>query len=75
MAAVLYAIEHPEKGINFSEDLPHETILKMVTPYLGQVISIPVDWTPLMNKKPSYLHFTDKKRDESDPWQFNNFVY
>ena len=31
------------------DDLPHEYILGIARPYLGESLSMPSDWTPLKN--------------------------
>ena len=56
------------------EDLPHEYVLEIAKPYLGNWISKSVDWTPLkhfVNKFPGY---NTPDIDTTDPWQFQNFL-
>ena len=49
VAAVMWMIENPQMGICVPDDLPHDYILDISKPYLGNFISIPSDWTPLKN--------------------------
>ena len=75
ISAILWMLDNPRRGLCFPEDLPHEDILKLAAPYLGKLISTPVDWTPLDN---FHLHFGDRplsQPDRSDPWQFRNFAF
>ncbi|MEB2364318.1 MAG: saccharopine dehydrogenase NADP-binding domain-containing protein [Bryobacteraceae bacterium] len=60
VAAVLWAVQNPHKGIRFSEDLPHEEMLRTAAPYIGSIQSDAVAWSPAA--------------ESSDPWQFDNFV-
>ncbi len=75
ISAILWMIGNPRRGLCFPEDLPHREILRHAAPYLGKLISRPVDWTPLDN---FHLHFGDRplsQPDRSDPWQYRNFAY
>lgn len=60
VSAILWAIQNPRKGLRFSEDLPHEEILRTAAPYIGGIRSDPVAWSPDL--------------ESSDPWQFRHFV-
>ena len=62
MAAVRWMIRHPEEGVNIPDQLPHREILEAAAPYLGQIPSIPIDWTP-----------TGRPVDDS-AWQFASFL-
>jgi len=50
VSAVLWMMENPKKGINLPDDLPHDFVLDIAKPYLGDFISMPSDWTPLKNR-------------------------
>jgi len=73
ISAVRYMIENPKKGLCLPDDLPHDFVLNIAKPYLGDFISTPSDWTPLKNRK---VYFEENKncKAEKDPWQFNNFL-
>ena len=47
VAAAMWMVENPNRGVCVPDDLPHEYILGIARPYLGQSLSIPSDWTPL----------------------------
>ena len=73
ISAIRYMIENPKKGICLPDDLPHDFVLNIAKPYLGDFISTQSDWTPLKNRK-IYFEENKKSKPEKDPWQFNNFV-
>ena len=73
ISAIRYMIENPKKGICLPDDLPHDFVLNIAKPYLGDFISEPSDWTPLKNRK-IYFPENKKSKAEKDPWQFHNFV-
>lgn len=66
LAALIYIIQHPEKGFCQPDDLPYKQILKIARPYLGKIISKPVDWHPLRNFQ--------ELPTEKDKWQFSTFL-
>jgi homospermidine synthase len=74
VAAVMWMIENPERGVCVPDDLPHEYILKISKPYLGKWISKPSDWTPLKHRKNAFGKYSTPDLDPSDPWQFKNFL-
>jgi homospermidine synthase len=74
VSAVMWMIENPEQGLCMPEDLPHDFVLKIATPYLGKVVSIPSDWTPLKNRK-VYFKENPANTPDEDMWQFRNFVF
>jgi homospermidine synthase len=74
VAASMWMIENPAKGVCVPDDLPHEYILDISRPYLGKFISIPSDWTPLKYYKNEFEGFNRPALDRKDPWQFKNFL-
>jgi homospermidine synthase len=74
VAAVMWMIEHPTMGVCVPDDLPHDYILEISKPYLGQFISTPSDWTPLKHFENVFEEFAPVTLDASDPWQFKNFL-
>jgi homospermidine synthase len=74
VAAVTWMIEHPVMGICIPEDLPHDYILGMAKPYLGEFISTPSDWTPLQHYRNAFEGYTHASLDLTDTWQFKNFL-
>ncbi|HAF95722.1 MAG: homospermidine synthase [Elusimicrobia bacterium GWC2_51_8] len=74
VAAVLWMMENPDRGVCVPDDLPHEFVLKIAKPYLGKFISTPSDWTPLKHYSNAFLGHNNPAIDRSDPWQFKNFL-
>jgi homospermidine synthase len=68
LAGVVWALQHPRAGVMEPDDLDHETVLRIASPYLGELIGVYGDWTPLSD--PQRL-FRDTL-DHDDPWQFKN---
>jgi homospermidine synthase len=74
IAAAMWMIENPAKGVCVPDDLPHEYILKIARPYLGKWISKPSDWTPLKHYTNAFNGHNRPQIDRDDPWQFKNFL-
>ena len=75
VAAVLWTIQNPQRGVCFPEELPHEDILRWARPYLGRIVSKPSDWTPLRRHRVYFGENPAAYPDHSDPWQFTNFLF
>ena len=74
VAAATWLVEHPDRGVCLPDDLPHEYVLAIANPYLGQSISIPSDWTPLKYYFNNFPGYNQPTIDFDDPWQFKNFL-
>jgi homospermidine synthase len=74
VAAAMWMIDNPERGVLVPDDLPHEFVLKVSRPYLGKFISTRSDWTPLKHYVNAFPGFNDSAVDRKDPWQFKNFL-
>lgn len=74
VAASMWMIENPEEGVRVPDQLPHDTILGISKPYLGNFISTPSDWTPLKDVVDGFAGYGKPKLDRRDPWQFCNFL-
>lgn len=74
VAAVMWMIENPARGVCVPDDLPHEYVLKISKPYLGKWISKPSDWTPLKHLTNAFPGYNKPNLDTKDPWQFKNFL-
>jgi len=74
VSAVVWMLKNPEKGLCLPEDLPHEEILATARPYLGQVVSEPFAWTPLVNYQVFFVENPQAQPDKTDIWQFRNFL-
>jgi homospermidine synthase len=74
-AAAMWMIENPKKGVLLPDDLPHDYILKIAKPYLGDFVSTPSDWTPLSNYQIFFKENKADKLDTKNVWCFQNFVF
>jgi len=74
VAAVSWMIRNPCRGVLTPEDLPHDFVLDIARPYLGDFISTPSDWTPLKDVPRTFEGYAAAELDFSDPWQFKNFL-
>jgi homospermidine synthase len=70
LAGMVYALENPNAGILEADELDYKRCLEIQTPYLGPVVGVYTDWTPLKNRP----GFFPEDIDESDPWQFRNIL-
>jgi homospermidine synthase len=70
LAGCMYMIEHPNRGLLEPEDLDHDHVLDICRPYLGPVVGVHSDWTPLKDRG---RLFKELNVDWDDPWQFQNF--
>ncbi|MFA6278763.1 MAG: saccharopine dehydrogenase NADP-binding domain-containing protein [Candidatus Paceibacterota bacterium] len=73
VAAALWMIDNPRAGVNLPDDLPHDFVLTIAKPYLGDFISTASDWTPLKNRT-VYFKENPASKANPDPWQFENFL-
>ena len=69
MAGVVWTMKHPARGLLEPDELPFDEILKTCRPYLGQLVGVYTDWTPLSGRDGPF----DEDVDRQDPWQFKNF--
>jgi homospermidine synthase len=68
LAGIVWALEHPRQGIVEPEDLDFERVLDIAHPYLGDVVGVHGDWTPLEGRERLF----PEDLDHDDPWQFKN---
>ena len=50
--------------------MDHARCLAVQRPYLGRVIGVYTDWTPLSDRR----GFFPEDTDPDDPWQFRNIL-
>ena len=74
VAAAMWMVENPARGVCVPDALPHEYVLEIARPYLGQSLSIPSDWTPLKNYVNNFHGYHQPNMDSDDMWQFKNFL-
>jgi len=75
VSAVMWMIEHPKEGFCLPDDLPHEFVLDIAKPYLGEFWSGPSDWTPLRDRVVYFRENPENNYDYEDIWQFKNFLF
>ncbi len=68
LAGVVWAIEHPDAGIVEPEEMDFARILEIARPYLGELVGVYGDWTPLSGRESLFAEDLDR----NDPWQFKN---
>jgi homospermidine synthase len=68
LAGMIWAMENPKAGIVEPEFMDFERVLEIAAPYLGDVVGVWGDWTPLQDREKLFPEDLDK----SDPWQFKN---
>jgi homospermidine synthase len=74
VAACMWMVENPRRGMCVPDDLPHDFVLDVSKPYLGKFVSVASDWTPLKHYANFFSGFNKPQIDTSDPWQFKNFL-
>jgi homospermidine synthase len=73
-AAVAWAMANPNAGYRVPDDLPWREVLGFAEKYWGGFYSEAADWDPLMHRNDLFKGWNNRKYDESDPWQFTNFL-
>jgi homospermidine synthase len=69
MGGVVWAMENPGVGIIDPDHVDFQRVLEIANPYLGEVVGVYSDWTPLVGRN----HPFPEDVDTGDPWQFKNF--
>ena len=70
LAGMVWALENPQAGIVETDDMDYRRCLEIQRPYLGPVIGVYTDWTPLEHRSQLFI----EDLDENDPWQFRNVL-
>lgn len=68
LGGVVWAIENPDSGVVEPDEIDFLRVLEVAQPYLGPVVGVYTDWTPLTDRESLFAEDVDK----SDPWQFKN---
>ena len=68
LAGVVWALEHPHAGVVEPEEMDFARILDIARPYLGELVGVYGDWTPLDGRETLF----PEDLDRDDPWQFKN---
>jgi homospermidine synthase len=69
LAGFVWALRNPQRGIVEPDDIDYETVMEIASLYLGDVVGVYNQWTPLSDRSPLFAEVLDK----DDPWQFINF--
>ena len=70
LAGIVWALENPTAGIVETDDMDHQRCLEVQRPYLGTVVGVYTDWTPLAGRPGLFADDIDT----DDPWQFRNVL-
>ena len=70
LAGMVWALENPNEGIVEADEMDFKRCLDVQRPYLGPVVGVYTDWTPLQDRP----GFFPEDIDTSDPWQFRNIL-
>lgn len=69
LAGMVWALRNPRAGVVEPDDIDYETVLGIAKPYLGEMVGVYSDWTPLHGRGKLF----SEEVDADDPWQFKNF--
>jgi homospermidine synthase len=69
LAGVIWALENPRAGVVEPDEVSFGRMLQLTRPYLGELVGVYSDWTPLVGRGTLF----EEDIDRSDPWQFRNF--
>jgi homospermidine synthase len=70
LAGMVWALENPKAGIVEADEMDYRRCLEVQRPYLGPVIGVYTDWTPLKDRPGLF----PEDIDTTDPWQFRNVL-
>lgn len=70
LAGMVWALENPNAGIVEADEVDYQRCLEVQMPYLGPVIGVYTDWTPLQHRPGLF----PEDLDQSDAWQFRNIL-
>lgn len=68
LAATVWAIRHPRRGVVEPDQMDHEECLATAAPYLGKLTGAFTDWTPLQGRGELF----QETLDVDTPWQLQN---
>ncbi len=69
LGGLVWAIENPDRGVVEPDAVDHARILEIARPYLGELVGVFSDWTPLADRGGLF----SEALDHASPWQFGNF--
>lgn len=68
LSGIVWAIEHPNAGIVEPDDLDPDSVMRIAGLYLGDVVGVYGDWSPLEGRGQLFAEDVDP----NDAWQFKN---
>ena len=68
LAGMVWCIEHPEEGVIEPDEIDFRRILEICLPYLGPVVGVYSEWTPLQDRGVLFPEMVN----HDDPWLFEN---
>ena len=70
LAGVVWALLNPDLGVVEPDNIDDIAMLAVASPYLGEIVGIWGDWTPLQDRGVLF----EEDIDLDDPWQFKNIL-
>ena len=70
LAGIVWMLENPDRGIVETDEMDFGRCLEIQRPYLGPVVGVYTDWTPLSGRPGLF----PEDLDTTDPWQFENVL-
>jgi homospermidine synthase len=70
LSGMVWSIENPNLGLVEPDEIDFRRNLEICKPYLGPVVGVYGDWTPLTDR----CRLFEEDVDKSDPWQFKNVL-
>jgi homospermidine synthase len=70
LTGMVWAIENPDAGIVETDEMDYRRCLELQMPYLGPVVGVYSDWTPIQDRGKLFPETLDRR----DPWQFSNII-
>lgn len=69
LGAMVWGLKNPRLGVVEPDEIDHRVVMEVARPYLGEVVGVWGDWSPLKDRNALF----PEPRDPDDPWQFVNF--
>ena len=70
LAGMVWALENPKAGIVEADEMDFARCLQVQRPYLGPVIGVYTDWTPLTERGKLF----PEELNTAEPWAFTNVL-
>jgi len=70
LAGMIWAIENNQCGVVEPDTMDYERVVQIARPYLGTMIGVWGDWTPVQGRQRLFAEAVDFE----DPWQFSNVL-